>query len=313
MSRPAHPDDPATDTDPATDPAAPAPTDAAYGGLVTSFGSLNVDLAVRLVRHPGADETIAAHELGVFLGGKGANQATAAARLGAFTAMIGAVGDDEHGRMLRHGLQRNGVDIAFVETLGTTSGLAIPLVADDGDVRIVIVAGANGLVDSALAERARAHLCSTAVLLLQGELDSAASAAAAAVVRGAGGTVIFSPAPVRRDAALVAAHADLIIANRVEAAQLGLDQGRPDVVITLGEDGALVGGRPVPAFPAVVRDPTGAGDAFAAAVAVALARGVDLLEAVRHGCAAGACAVEIDGAEPSFPTAERLAARLATR
>lgn len=290
-------------------PGAPGPD--ARPIRVVSFGSLNLDLAVRVPRRPGPDETLIAHGVEQFLGGKGANQATAAARLGLHAAMIGAVGSDAHGDAVLAGLRRNGVDTSFVRTVEGPTGLAIPLVADDGDLSIVVVPGANGLVDAGLAEDAAALLEGADVLLLQGEVPTEASLRAATIARSAGTLVLWSPAPVRADAARLLVVADLVIANRGEADALGLDPGRPDTVVTLGAGGALVAGRLVPALPAVAIDPTGAGDAFAAAVAVALVERRPLVDAVRWGCAAGACTVERRGAEPSFPTREELLARLA--
>lgn len=280
---------------------------------VVVFGSLNHDLAVTVPRLPRPDETLRAHGLASFAGGKGANQAVAAARLGATVAMVGAVGDDDAGRMLREVLRRNGVDDRFVDTVPGPSGTALPLVADDGDVAILIVAGANGAVGPTDADRAAEAIAAADVLLLQGEVSAAASARAAAIARDHGTLVVFNPAPVPDGAAAVIELADVVIVNRREAEQLGLEPlaGRT-VVMTCGPDGALVDGVAVAPFPAErVVDPTGAGDAFAAALAVHLAEGLPLEAAARAGNAAGALAVGVAGAEPSFPTRVALEARLA--
>ncbi len=277
---------------------------------VVSFGSLNLDLALRVPRRPGPDETLIAHGAEEFLGGKGANQATAAARLGAAAAMVGAVGSDGAGASVLAGLRHNGVDTTGVATVPGSTGLAVPLVADDGDLAIVIVPGANATVGAETADAAEAAIAAADVLLLQGEVDTAASVRAATIARRHRTLVVWSPAPVRPDAALLVDLADLVIANRGEAATLGLPQDRPRTIVTLGAEGALVEGRRVAAFAATLVDPTGAGDAFAAAVAVALVEGHALLDAARIGCAAGACAVERRGAEPSFPTRAEVTARL---
>ena len=285
---------------------------------VASFGSLNVDLTIRLARHPDPDETVTARNLQTFLGGKGANQATAAARLGAPVAMIGAVGTDEYGDRLLAGLGVNRVDCRFVRRVAGPSGIAVPMVAENGDVRIVIVPGANAAVSDANADAAREVLEQTAVLLVQGEVSTEASRTAARIVVAAGGIVVYNPAPVRNDAALLLGElrlgrGDVLIANRVEAGALAVDPLAPGVVVTHGAAGATVQGATVPSPAAQLRDPTGAGDAFAAAVAVRLSEGAELVEAVRFGCAAGSCAVEIDGAEPSFPTPDAVNARLPRR
>jgi ribokinase len=280
---------------------------------VVVFGSLNHDLAVTLPRLPRPDETLRAHGLASFAGGKGANQAVAAARLGATVAMVGAVGDDDAGRMLREVLRRNGVDDRFVATVPGPSGTALPLVADDGDVAILIVAGANGAVGPADADRAAEAIAAADVLLLQGEVSAAASARAAAIARDNGTLVVFNPAPVPDGADAVIELADVVIVNRREAEQLGLGPlaGR-SIVTTCGPEGALVDGVAVAPFPVGrVLDPTGAGDAFAGALAVHLAEGLPLHAAARAGNAAGALAVGVAGAEPSFPTRLALEARLA--
>ena len=192
------------------------------------------------------------------------------------------------------------------------TGTAVCLVGDDGTGAIVIVAGANGTVSPALADAAAEALGAADVLLLQGEVPVEASVRAAELVQAGGGRVVVNPAPVPAGAGagVLVAAADVLVVNRVEAAALGVAPG-PDVVVTLGAGGVQVGGAHLPAFPATAVDPTGAGDAFAGALAVALAEGASLADAARFGAAAGACAVEALGAEPSFPRRPAVEARLA--
>jgi ribokinase len=269
------------------------------------FGSLNHDVTVTLPRFPRPDETLACHGIADYCGGKGFNQAVAAAELGARCTMIGAVGHDPAGDLLLSRLRVHGVDGQYVARSDAHTGTAIPLVTDEGEVSILIVPGANGSVSATDAERARPLLEQIDVLLLQGEVDHAASARAAAIVRTAGGLVVFSPAPVHDDARLVLPHASFVVANRNEAEQLGL-QPSESVVVTRGADGALVEDTLVPAIPTDVIDPTGAGDAFTAAFAVAVAEGQSPVEAVRFAVAAGSWAVRIAGAEPSMPTRDQV-------
>jgi ribokinase len=278
---------------------------------IACFGSLNIDLAVRLPHLPAPDETVLASGLSEHLGGKGANQATAAARLDAIVAMVGAVGTDAHGDTLLAGLERNGVDHRHVERRDGPSGTALINVADDGRVTIVVVPGANGLVGPETAERAVEALRACDVLLLQGEVPVQASVRAAELARAGGAIVVANPAPVGPDSSRLIKEASLIVLNEGEAAALGLSPSS-SVVVTLGSAGALVGDRHVPAFPApAVVDATGAGDAFCGALAVALARGTTLEDAVRQGCAAGSWAVRHLGAEPSLPTCAQLDSVLA--
>ncbi len=249
---------------------------------------------------PTSDETIRASDYAEFCGGKGFNQAIAAARLGATSQMIGCIGNDDAGRLLTAALDHNHVDRQFVTTTNEHTGTAL-ITTDANDVTIVIVPGANGSLTEDHADAARVVLESVDVLLLQGEVSHQAAARAAHIVRQAGGKVVFSPAPVHADSLLILPYASYVVANRGEAAALDLTPS-DTVIITQGADGTRVGDVVVPVFPATVVDPTGAGDAFTAAFAVALADGHDVIDAVRFGSAAGSWAVRIRGAEPSLPT-----------
>ncbi|WP_419926738.1 ribokinase [Candidatus Poriferisocius sp.] len=272
---------------------------------VVSFGSLNYDLAIWLDRLPGPDETLRARRIEAFSGGKGANQATAAARLGAQAHMVGCVGDDDRGRWLLDVLSASGVDTSRVRITETPTGTAVPLIAPE-DVSIVIVAGANASTGIADAEGAAEIIAAADVLLLQGEVAAAGARRAAQAARSGGTTVVFNPAPV--DPFLVEAVApltDVLVMNRAEQAQvaaIGPETGHCETVITLGGRGAQVGEVVVPPLPAEVVDPTGAGDAFCGALGVALAEGRPLIEAARFANAAGALAVATPGAQPSMPT-----------
>lgn len=272
---------------------------------VAVFGSLNHDITVTVPHMPASDETLIALGLTEFCGGKGFNQAVAAARLGASTvAMIGAVGRDAAGDLVRSALDATGVDHSHVSDVSGPTGTAL-ITTDGHDVTIVIVAGANAELDAAAADHAADLLASCDVLILQGEVSSVASAHAARLARAGGAFVVFSPAPVRNDALVVLEHATHIVANRGEATELGLSPSET-VVVTLGSDGARVGAVTVPPFPADAVDPTGAGDAFTAAFAVALGEGCDVYEAALRGNAAGSWAVRVAGAEPSMPTRAQL-------
>ncbi len=276
---------------------------------VVVFGSLNHDITVTVPHMPASDETLTALSLVEYCGGKGFNQAVAAVRLGAQTAMVGAVGADGAGVALRAALAANHIDATHVVESAEHTGTAV-ITTDQQDVTIVIVPGANGTVDATDAEDAAELLASADVVVLQGEVAAVASARAAQLARQGGALVVYSPAPVSPDASLVIAYATHIVANQGEAAALNLKPSER-VIITQGVHGALVGNRIIPSFAADVVDPTGAGDAFTAAFAVALAEGADVYEAARQGCAAGSWAVRIGGAEPSMPTRENLRTVLA--
>jgi ribokinase len=170
-----------------------------------------------------------------------------------------------------------------------------------------VIPGANAALDVAAADAAADLLTQADVLLLQGEVAVDASVRAAALAQNA--RVVVNPAPVPSETGALLDCADVVVVNRPEAAQLGLAPS-DRVVMTLGAGGVAVAGESIPAFPATEVDPTGAGDAFVAALAVALHEGADLVEAARFGAAAGACAVEVAGAEPSLPTRAAVEARL---
>ena len=272
---------------------------------VVSFGSLNYDLSIWMDRLPGPDETLRAQRMEAFSGGKGANQATAAARLGAEAHMVGCVGDDDRGRWLLSVLDSSGVDTSLVRVSEEPTGTAVPLITP-ADVSIVIVAGANASTGAADADAATEVIAAADVLLLQGEVGAAGARRAAQAARSGGTAVVFNPAPV--DPFLVEAVmplTDVLVMNRAEQVQIEAispETDQCDTVITLGSRGAQVGEVVVPPYPADVVDPTGAGDAFCGALGVALAEERPLIEAVRFANAAGALAVATPGAQPSMPT-----------
>ena len=214
---------------------------------VVVVGSLNHDIAVRLPRVPRRDETLVAHDISEFRGGKGYNQATAASRLGAAVAMVGCVGDDAAGYLLRDGLNLSGIDSRHVVTVDSHTGTAIPLIFDDGEVSIVIVPGANAELSVAMVEASTRVFDGAQVVLLQGEIPIEASMAAAALAHRVGAVVVVNPAPVGVRSSELVATADLIVVNRGEAKSLNLEPS-DRVIVTLGSEGALVGSGRVPAF-----------------------------------------------------------------
>jgi ribokinase len=272
---------------------------------IACFGSMNHDLTLWVPHPPAPDETVRAHRVAEFLGGKGANQAVAARRLGVGVAMVGRVGDDGSGVTILDDLAAEGIDTRHVKVTPGPTGRAVPIVSDDGQVSIVIVAGANGAVGPSDADDAAELIAAADVLLLQGEVGTSASGRAAAIAREAGRMIVFNPAPVPDRSDLVLEHDPIVVANSHEALEMRL-QSSDRVIVTLGSAGVQIGATRVSAFPAEVVDPTGAGDAFCAAMAVALAEGAEMVEACRFGAAAGALAVGVAGAAPSMPTRERV-------
>lgn len=293
---------------------------------IAVVGSLNADVTLWVARRPSPDETLHAERIAWFRGGKGANQAVAAARLGAEVVMVGRIGDDEQGQWLCSGLEAEGIDCRHVASVDVATGLAV-ITVDPDDVSIVVAAGANASLDAAGVQAAAAEIAAADALLLQGEVSAEAARAAAEIAREHGVIVVLNPAPYNDVAAAAVPLADVVIVNRAESEQLRADPAavrlRPGAVLveTRGAAGCVVRtwdarepalgsqdahGTMVPAPPATVRDATGAGDAFAGAFAVGMASGASPLEAARLAVRAGAWAVSVDGAQPSLPTTAQL-------
>jgi ribokinase len=284
-------------------------------GAVAVVGSINLDVVVAVQRHPAPGETVIGGDRRELPGGKGANQAVAAARLGASVALVGRVGDDAAGAGLRDGLAAEGVDVAHVVVdRDAPTGMALIAVDAAGENTIVVSPGANARVGPADVERAGDVLAAAAVTLIQHEIPPEAVRAA---VAAAGGTVVLNPAPAR---ALVEP-IDVLVPNRLELEALADKAGDPEelarglrdaraVVVTLGADGALVveGDRATTVAAPSVRavDTTGAGDAFCGALAQALAGGAALADAVRWAVAAAAVSDTREGAQGGMPTREQM-------
>jgi ribokinase len=303
-------------------------------------GSANADLVIGVERRPGAGETVLGSDLAVHPGGKGANQAVAAARLGARTALLARVGDDDYGRLLLESQRDAGVDTAGVLVGGAPTGVALITVDPSGDNSIVVSPGANARLTPADVRAAADLLASAGVVSLQLEIPLETVAAVAEVVRTAGKNkgprdvgprIVLNPSPPAALPAEVLAVCDPLVVNEHEArfllgddpagreeapeawAAALLARGPRSVVVTLGAAGALVADRDrtvlVPSLPVKAVDTTGAGDAFTGALAWRLGVGDDLETAVRFAVRVGAAAVTRDGAQESFPTAEEVAAR----
>lgn len=272
-------------------------------------GSINLDLVVTVERLPRAGETLTDASLAQVSGGKGANQAVAAARLGADVRFVGCVGDDDFGRLARRGLEEAEVDLSGLRVArGEQTGIAVILVARDGENQIVVVPGANRELvpeDYGVGE-ADAVLC-------QLEVPVDAVAAAAEQTRG---MFCLNAAPARPVPESVLARADLIVANSLEVEELGSSPLGSLFAVTLGAEGALLvddGEEVARAMPPPVRavDGTAAGDAFCACLVVSLLEGRPREEALQRACAAGALSASRSGAQPSLPTAAEVDATLA--
>ena len=292
---------------------------------IAVVGSLNMDLVAHAPRLPAVGETVGDAQFATFPGGKGANQAVAAARLGASVWMIGQVGGDGYGASLRQGLIDDGVDATGVGIeADAASGVALIAVDAEGRNTIIIAPGANAHLTPAHVEAARAAIQGSQVLLLQFETPVDASVRAAEIARDAGVLVVLNPAPARdvppalaklvdwilpneTEAATVMRHPMSAIAEDPEDAAVALRQatGIPNIGITLGGRGALLSTKEsalrLPAPDVKVVDTVAAGDAFIAGFAVAMAEGRDLDSALRMALAAGSLACTVAGAQAALP------------
>lgn len=271
-------------------------------GRVVVLGSLNIDLVTRVERHPKPGETLTGEGLERLAGGKGANQAVAAAAAGAEVTMVGCVGDDEGGRAYVERLQGKGIDVSAIRTVaGSPSGHALITVAASGENTIVVIPGANACVGDVELGSLR-QLGPGDVLLLQLEVPLPVVARAALAARDRGARVVLNCAPYAGLPPDVVALADPVVVNEHEALALAdSDLVATSLLVTFGAKGAAWDGEQLPGVavaPDEVVDTTGAGDAFCGALAAALAAGTGRSEALRLAARAGAEAVRHEGAQP---------------
>lgn len=291
-------------------------------------GSANVDLTFRTPRLPLPGETLSGRSLQVGMGGKGANQAVAAARLGAAVAFIARVGDDAYGQEAVAAYQSEGIDTSHVQrTADQPTGTAAILVDDDAENSIVVVAGANAVLSAGDIRAAQAVLERSDIVICQLETPVAAALEAFRLARASNVTTMLTPAPAEHVTDELLSHCDVCVPNKTEiraitgqpvetpadalrAAQLLRERGVGQVALTLGSEGVLLvdgsGSTHIPAVVVHAVDTTGAGDAFTAALAVSLAEGLDLAAAGRRGAAAAALSVTRNGTQTSFPSREAL-------
>jgi ribokinase len=290
-------------------------------GHIIVVGSLNMDLVVRTARHPQVGETILGNDFQTFPGGKGANQAVAAAKLGCPVRMIGKVGQDAFGDQLIRAVADSGVDTTHIcREAGAATGVALITVDEGGQNTIVVASGANWRLTPDDVTAAEDAFYGASVLLLQLECPLNTVEQAIQVARKNHVQVVLNPAPAQMLDAELLESVDFLIPNQTELAllagqesvQAAIDvlrtHGVKCIVVTLGEEGALVVAdgiqEAIPTFHVSVIDTTAAGDAFAGAFAVALSEGLSLHQAAVWGNAAGALAVTRAGAQPSLPTRE---------
>ncbi len=298
------------------------------GAKIAIVGSLNMDLVVRAPHMPIPGETVIGSDFRTIPGGKGANQAVAAARLGAEVTMIGRVGDDDFGRAQLRNLGELGIDATHVIVdPEAATGIALITLDASGQNSIVLAPGANMRLTKEDINAARGAIVQSDVLVLQLENPLEVVAYAIDIAYAAGVKVFLNPAPAQPVPKEALAKLDYLIPNESETALLtGIEvadldgakeaaerlreQGVGTAILTLGARGAFLASAEesvhVPGYKVEVVDTTAAGDAFVGGLAVALAQGQNLVEAVRYANAAGALAVTRLGAQPSLPTRQEV-------
>ncbi|MFJ5777255.1 ribokinase [Streptomyces sp. NPDC093094] len=283
---------------------------------IAVLGSTNMDLVAYVPKAPQRGETVTGREFRTVPGGKGANQAIAAAHAGATVSMVGAVGNDSFGARLRSVLEHSGVDTDHLRTVEGPSGTAHIVVDDEGGNAIVVIPGANGTVDH-LAPGDEGLIANADALLLQLEIPMPAVLAGAQAARAHGIRTILTPAPAQPLPIELLNAVDLLVPNEHEAATLtgrtdprsaavALLEEVPEVIVTLGPAGCLYAARgaepvTVPAPQVTAVDSTAAGDTFVGTLAVALGEGRPMPEALRWAAEAAALSVQREGASTSMP------------
>ena len=299
--------------------------------VIAVVGSLNIDLVAYTARVPSAGETVIGDRFQLGFGGKGANQAVMAARLGARVSMVGALGDDVYAGMTLENLKGQGVDATHIALVAGSSGVAPIWVEPDGTNRIIVVPGANGAVDPEAAAAAIRSMAEVDVVIGQLEIPQRVTAAAFRAAHQRGAVTILNPAPAAELDADLVAGASWLIPNETEFGILaGIERLDPEddqaildyasriaprLLTTLGARGAALVTttgevRRVAATPVTPVDTTGAGDAFVGAFAVGLAAGLDEVAAVRLGIACASDSVTRTGTQSSFPSREAAATLL---
>jgi ribokinase len=301
---------------------------------VIVVGSLNIDLVAMVDRLPAPGETVTGGGFAQHHGGKGGNQAVAAARLGARTWFVGAVGADDHGTAARAALEAEGVDVSELRTLADhATGVALILVDARGENSIAVAGGANTALESGHVRESLERLGPGRgdVVLVGHEIPTVTATQALRYAKAVGATTVFNPAPATGVGPETLAHSDVLTPNAGEAAELAGHQGDPaslgrdllariaggrHVLITLGGRGAVLVGQDgptaIPAPEVAVVDTVGAGDTLNGALAAGLAAGLPVTEAARRAVVAASLAVARPGAREGMPTAEELEAALAS-
>ncbi len=286
--------------------------------MLIVLGSINIDLVSTAAEIPKPGETIIGESFAQYAGGKGANQAVCAAKLGAEVVFLGKVGNDSYGDFMLREMSKSGVDVSRVERCDTHTGLAAISVDAQGRNCIIVVPGANFCVDAAYVERHRDAIERCDMILAQHETPIAATERAFQIAKAAKRTTLLNPAPAEALSEEMIRLADILVPNEHELARISgmscdsmedvadaaealRERGVSRVLVTLGKDGVYFGDMLFPAFAANAVDTTAAGDCFVGGFAVAFATNRGLAEAIQNGQVAASYSVQHKGAQSSMP------------
>ncbi|MDM5201212.1 ribokinase [Fictibacillus enclensis] len=280
---------------------------------ITVVGSINMDLVTLSEKVPKMGETLLGQEFRTIPGGKGANQAVAAAKLGADVRMVGCVGDDVFGTELLEHLKKQGVDVSHVDQVSGSTGTATILVSE-GDNSIIVVPAANHSVTPLLVEKKRDAIAGSDFLLVQLEIPLESVQKAVSIAKQNGVKVILNPAPIQELSEELLHQTDYITPNEHELERLlqGRDQAsiQDKIIVTKGSEGLTFYQNNeevnIPSYSVEVKDTTGAGDSFNGGLAVGLSQGMSLQEACRYGNAVAALSTTKLGAQTGMPTKEEV-------
>ncbi|RXZ01440.1 ribokinase [Fictibacillus sp. S7] len=280
---------------------------------ITVVGSINMDLVTLSEKVPKMGETLLGQEFRTIPGGKGANQAVAAAKLGADVRMVGCVGDDVFGTELLEHLKKQGVDVSHVDKVSGSTGTATILVSE-GDNSIIVVPAANHSVTPLLVEKKRDAIAGSDFLLVQLEIPLESVQKAVSIAKENGVKVILNPAPIQELSEELLQQTDYITPNEHELERLLQDRDQASIqdkiIVTKGSEGLTFYQNNeevnIPSYSVEVKDTTGAGDSFNGGLAVGLSQGLSLQEACRYGNAVAALSTTKLGAQTGMPTKEEV-------
>lgn len=262
------------------------------------IGSINVDLFIKTDKIPDVGETLLGNDFSILQGGKGANQAVAASRLGADVSFIGAVGNDENGTLALSNLNNEQIDTSCVTVFDNVPTGVANVISCNGDNSIIVVPGANSLVDDRYVEMMKDKIISSDIILLQNEIPVSGIKKAIEIANEHSKTVIYNPAPFIKEANQLSTLVTYCTPNEIEASEMKIND---NLIVTLGEKGVKFKDEIYPANKIDVVDTTGAGDTFNGALCASLAAGNKIGTAIQFGINASGIAIQSVGAQTGMP------------